>query len=445
MDYNFLEQMIKDHGVVDKSYYTKYDVKRGLRNRDGSGVIAGLTQIGEVKGFVMDDLEVIPIDGKLKYRGININTIVEHLKNKKRYMFEEVMYLLLFGKLPTQSEEKEFIELLQKNMLLSDEFIDDIIKKHPSKDIMNNLARSVLACFAFDNSSEEIDLTASVKQSLNLIAKFPPIIAYAYQAKVEKYEHKTPFYNKPLKELSIAENFLRMIRPDGKFSDLEAEILDLALVLHAEHGGGNNSTFTTHVVTSALTDTYSVIAAAVGSLKGARHGGANLKVNFMMDDFKKNIKDWTDKEEVKKYIIKVLKKEAYDKTGLVYGVGHGVYTRSDPRALILKDYARELAKMKGKENEFALYELVEEQVPFAVSEFKGKKLVVSPNVDFYSGFVYKILGIPFDLNTPIFAMARIVGWSAHRLEEIASGEKIIRPAYKNVIGECEYIPQDKRL
>ena len=445
MDYNFLEQMIKDHGVVDKSYYNKYDVKRGLRNRDGSGVIAGLTQIGEVKGFVMDDLEVIPIEGKLKYRGININTIVEHLKSKKRFMFEEVMYLLLFGKLPTQTEEKEFIELLQKNMILPDEFIEDIIRKHPSKDIMNNLARSVLACFSFDNSSDEIDLAASVKQSLNLIAKFPPIIAYAYQAKMEKYENKTPFYNRPLKELSIAENFLRMIRPDGKFTDLEAEILDLALVLHAEHGGGNNSTFTTHVVTSALTDTYSVIAASVGSLKGARHGGANLKVNFMMDDFKRNIKDWTDKEEVKKYIIKVLRKEAYDKTGLVYGVGHGVYTRSDPRALILKDYARQLAKMKGKENEFALYELVEEQVPLAVSEFKGKKLVVSPNVDFYSGFVYKILGIPFDLNTPIFAMARIVGWSAHRLEEIASGEKIIRPAYKNVIGECEYIPQDKRL
>lgn len=429
---------------IEKTLYDEFSVKRGLRNRDGSGVLTGLTRIGNVTGYIKEEEEIIPVEGKLRYRGYEINEIVDAVVKENRNGFEEVAYLLLFGKLPNNEELSSFNEILDDSLELPTGFKENMILKSPSQDIMNKLARSVLALYSYDDDPDNLDLRNILKHSIELIARFPSLVAYGYQAKSHYYDKKSLYLHNPEKGIGIARNFLRMIRSNKKYTDLEAKILDILLILHAEHGGGNNSAFTTHVVTSSDTDTYSAIAAAIGSLKGPKHGGANIKVMGMMDNIKKNVKKWDDKQEVSEYILKILNKKAYDKTGLVYGIGHAVYTMSDPRAIILKKYAQELAKVNKREKEFILYDIVEEVTPKLFEEIKGTKKVLSANVDFYSGFVYNMLQIPSEVYTPIFAMSRITGWCAHRMEEIISGGRIIRPAYKSVEGKKEYVPLEKR-
>ncbi|MCF6333324.1 MAG: citrate/2-methylcitrate synthase [Draconibacterium sp.] len=438
------EKSIIDSYLIDKELYAKFNVKRGLRNSDGSGVLTGLTRIGGVAGYIKEDEEIIPVKGKLRYRGIEINELVDAIEEEKRNGFEEVSYLLLLGKLPTEDELQSFNSLLDNNLLLPAGFKENMILKSAGNDIMNKLARSVLALYTYDNEPDGISVENVVRQSIELIARFPSIIAYAYQAKVHYYDSKSLYLHNPEKGIGIARNFLRMTRKNKKFTELEAKTLDISLVLHAEHGGGNNSAFTSHVVTSSDTDTYSAISAAIGSLKGPKHGGANNKVMGMMNDIKQNVKNWEDVEEISAYLIKILRKEAYDNTGLVYGIGHAVYTLSDPRAIILKKYAKELAIDKNREKEFILYDIIEQVTPELFKEIKNTDKVISANVDFYSGFVYSMLEIPSELYTPIFAMARVVGWCAHRIEEIVSGGRIIRPAYKNVEAHSNYLPLKNR-
>ncbi len=438
-------KIVKKNNNITPKMYEKFNVKRGLRNNNGSGVLVGLTEIGDVHGYIIDENENIPVEGRLLYRGIEINDLVNGFQKEKRYGFEEIIFLLLFGELPTKNELKQFCHVLDNKRELPEGFTENMILKAPSNDIMNKLARSVLVSYSFNKNPESRRLDCILKQCIELIARFPTIIAYSYHAKEHYHKEKSLYIHNPKEGIGTAENFLHLVRHNSKYTKTEAELLDLALILHAEHGGGNNSTFSTHLISSADTDVYSSIAAAVGSLKGSKHGGANIHVLNMMNDIKKKVKDWTNEKQVSGYILKIMNKKAFDRTGLVYGIGHAVYTLSDPRAVILKKHAARLAKEKGKEEEYQLYNLVEKLTPDIYKEVKKTKKIISANVDFYSGLVYSMLDIPADLFTPIFAMARIAGWASHLLEERVSGGKIMRPAYKNVSKTYHYTPLTKRI
>jgi len=441
---NELSVLAHKNNDIPPELHTKYNTKRGLRNSDGTGVLVGLTKIGDVIGYTKKEGKPIPTEGELLYRGISVNDIVNGFQNEKRYGFEEVCYLLLFGELPNAKQLAQFEELLASYRQLPMGFADNVIFSSPSNDIMNALARSILACYSYDPNPDDLSIKNVLRQCIELIARVTNMVAYAYQAKQHYHGKKSLYIHYPKEDLGTAENLLHMIRSDNSFTQLETELLDLALVLHAEHGGGNNSTFVVHVVSSTGTDTYSTIAAAVGSLKGPKHGGANAKVMAMIEDIKHNVKDWTNEQEISDYLVKIVRGQAYDNSGLIYGMGHAVYTLSDPRAVLLKKKAAELAKEKNMEDEFALYDTIERVAPKIFAEIKGDSKLLSANVDFYSGFVYKMLDIPQDLYTPIFAIARMAGWSAHRIEELVSGGRIIRPAYKNVIDKREYIPMEQR-
>ncbi|MCI5892613.1 MAG: citrate/2-methylcitrate synthase [Clostridiales bacterium] len=425
------------NSAIDPDLYNKYEVKRGLRDINGKGVLTGLTEISEIHSSKIVDGKTVPCDGELYYRGYNIEELVKGL-NGRRFGFEETTYLLLFGELPTQDELNKFIGLLSQYRELPTSFVRDIILKAPSSDMMNTLARSVLTLYAYDPKANDTSIPNVLRQCLQLIALFPLFSVYGYQAYNHYYAGNSLFIHRPEPSYSTAENILHCLRPDGKFTDIEAKILDISLMLHAEHGGGNNSTFTTHVVTSSGTDTYSVIAASLGSLKGPKHGGANIKVVDMFEDIKENVSDWTDKGEIKDYLAKMLDGEVFDKAGLIYGMGHAVYSKSDPRAKIFSTFVKNLSVAKGREKEYGLYSLIETLAPEVIAEKRKIYKGVSANVDFYSGFVYKMLDLPTELFTPIFAIARISGWSAHRLEELINAGKIIRPAYKSICERREY-------
>jgi citrate synthase len=433
-----LSKLCVNKGQIDPSLYTKFDVKRGLRDINGKGVLAGLTDIAEVKAYTIEDHELVPCEGKLYYRGIDVEDIVDGFIKDDRFGFEEVTYLLLFGNLPTKKELIDFTTLLANYRTLPTSFVRDIIMKAPSQDMMNTLARSVLTLYSYDDYADDNSIPNVLRQCLQLISLFPLLSVYGYQAYSHYHNGDSLFIHSPQAELSTAENILYILRPDSKYTPLEAKILDIALVLHAEHGGGNNSTFTTHVVSSTGTDTYSAIAASLGSLKGPRHGGANIKVIKMFEDMKVKVKDWSDEEEVSNYLVALLNKQAFDKAGLIYGMGHAVYSLSDPRANIFKGFVESLAKEKGRNEEFKLYSLVEKLAPVVIGNERQIYKGVSANVDFYSGFVYSMLDLPLELYTPIFAISRISGWSAHRLEELINNGKIIRPAYKSIAGHTSY-------
>ena len=440
-----LTEACKDHTTMDLSLYGKYDVKRGLRDINGKGVLAGLTQVSNVQAVKVVDGKEVPCAGSLYYRGYNIKDLTNGFVKDNRFGFEETTYLLLFGTLPNEKQLEDFKELLANQRSLPRNFVRDVIMKAPGRDIMNALSRSVLTLYSYDNNPDDISLPNVLRQCLNLISIFPLLSVYGYQAYNHYVRGKSLYIHNPKKELSTAENILRMLRPDKQYTDLEAKILDLALILHMEHGGGNNSTFTTHVVSSSGTDTYSAIAAALGSLKGPKHGGANIKVVSMFDDMKKHVHDWKDEEEVSAYLRKLLHKEAFDKRGLIYGMGHAVYSISDPRARIFKQFVKQLADEKGRQKDYRLYEMVERLAPVIIAEERHIYKGVSANVDFYSGFVYSMLDLPHELYTPMFAVARMVGWSAHRLEELMNCDKIIRPAYQSVAMDKEYVPMKDRI
>ncbi len=429
---------------INPDLYTKYDVKRGLRNANGTGVLVGLTRIGDVVGYKIEDGQKIPIPGRLIYRGYDVTDLITDAESNAQFGYEQCAYLLLFGELPNQQKLEDFSKYLGESRILPANFTEDMIMKAPSNDIMNKIARGVLASYSYDPNPEDRSVANIVRQCIELIARFSTLAAYGYQAKRRYYDGKSMFIHNPIPSLSTAENFLRLIRSDTEYTHLEAETLDLALILHAEHGGGNNSSLTVHVVSSADTDTYSAMAAAVGSLKGRRHGGANIRVVEMMDDIKANIKDWTDEDEIRAYLTKIASKQAFDRTGLIYGMGHAVYTISDPREVLLKKKAEELAKAKDCMAEFNLYSIIERISPEIIAEVHHSDKKVCANVDFYSGFVYTMLNIPRELYTPIFAISRIAGWSAHRIEELVSGGRIYRPAYKNVSEERPFIPLKDR-
>lgn len=435
--------LIKEHSKISPESYSNYKVKRGLRNSDGTGVLAGLTRIGNVHGYVISEEEKTPDVGELKYRGIDVRKIVEACREEGRYGYEEVCYLIMFGKLPTEKELEDFNNIVSAQRPVPYGFREDVIMKAPSPDIMNKLSRSVLAMYSYDTNPDATDLLNMIKQSITLISRVPTIVAYAYQAKLHYYDGKSLYIHNPQGGLSSAENFLYMIRPDNKYTSLEAQVLDLAFILHAEHGGGNNSAFTTRVVSSSGTDTYSAISAAIGSLKGPKHGGANSRVIGMIEDFKANIDDINDKDKIAAHIEKLIEKEAYDKSGLVYGMGHAIYTLSDPRAVLLKEKAQELAEETGNLKEFILYDLIEQLTP-EIFEKKRSAKAMCANVDLYSGFVYKMLNIPSELYTPLFAISRMSGWCAHRIEEVMYGGRIIRPAYKSVCKDETYIKLKER-
>lgn len=444
---SFINEMCKKlykNNEIDSSYYQKYDVKRGLRNSNGTGVLVGLTQIGDVQGYEVENGVKIPVDGKLLYRGIDVEDIVKACLKEERYGYEETSYLLLFGELPNKEQLKMYNQILGENRDVPNNFTKDMILTAPSKNIMNKLARSVLALYSYDPNPDDISIENVLMQSINLIARFPALISYGYQAKIRYYDNASLHLHYPCSELSTAENILHLIRPNSEYTKLEAVLLDLALILHAEHGGGNNSAFTTHVVSSSGTDTYSAIASAVCSLKGPKHGGANTVVLEMIKDLKENVDDFTNRSKVEEYLIKVIKGEAFDRTGLVYGMGHAVYTLSDPRAVMLKDLAKKLAEEKGMQEEFMLYDFIEKRSPDLLSEIKGIDKPICANVDLYSGFVYSALNIPVELCTPIFAASRISGWCAHRIEELVAGGRIMRPAYKHVKEHIPYIPIENR-
>ena len=429
---------------IPAHWYSDYNVKRGLRNADGTGVLAGLTAIGEVHGYLVDEGNRVPIEGSLRYRGISVKDIVDNCLKEDRFGFEEVAFLLTFGYLPSRDQLQQFTKLLADNRKLPEGFAEDMILKAPSQNIMNKLERSVLALYSYDDNPDDISVPNLLRQSLELISRFQMMIAYAYAAKMHYYNGTSLVLHNSNPELSMAENFFYVTRANHKFKPIEAKILDLALMLHAEHGGGNNSAFAIRVLSSSNTDTYSAIAAGVGSLKGPKHGGANQSMMRQMEEVKAAVSNWEDEEEVKDYLCKVLRKEAGDGTGLIYGVGHAIYSLSDPRAVVLGECARTLAEETDNVKEYKLYEAVAKMAPEAFREVKGVTAAMPINVDFYSGFIYKMLGIPDDLYTPIFAMARVVGWCAHRIEEIMTGGKIIRPAYKSVVERSGYIPIDER-
>lgn len=439
-----LADLATECSAIEPELYSKYDVKRGLRDISGKGVLAGLTEIGEVHSYIIDESEMIPCPGKLYYRGYNIEEMVQGFLSEDRFGFEETCYLLLFGDLPDRMTLKKFEENLGQFRNLPTDFTRDMIMKAPCKDLMNVLARSVLSLYSFDNNADDNSIQNVLRQCLEMIAYFPLLAVYGYQAYTHYFGKNSLYIHSPKPELSTAENILHMLRPDSKYTKLEATLLDLALVLHAEHGGGNNSTFTTHVVTSTGTDTYSVMAAALGSLKGPRHGGANVKVVQMFDHIKEKIKDWDDDEEISAYLEKILNKEAFDRSGLIYGMGHAVYSLSDPRAEIFKGYVGKLANHKGLDKEFKLYSKIETLAPDVIARYRKIYKGVSANIDFYSGFVYRMLEIPVELFTPVFAISRIAGWSAHRIEEIVNNGKIIRPAYKSIAPRRDYISMENR-
>ncbi len=440
---NTLElELMKNHGI-DPNLYVEYDVKRGLRDSSGKGVLTGLTEISDVSAYELVNGRNIPADGKLFYQGINVSEMIEGLHGRK-FGFEEAIYLLMFGKLPSQKELDVFFPVMFEMEELSGRFVRDVVMKASSRNVMNSMQRCVLTLYSYDDNPEDISPGNVLRQTLELTAKMPILAVYAYNAYLHFRKGEMLMIRNPQKGLSLAENFLQMLRQDGKYTELEARVLDIALILHAEHGGGNNSTFTTHVVTSSGTDTYSSIAASLGSLKGPRHGGANLKVQHMFADIKEHIEDWKNEAEVEAYLQKILDKQAFDRSGLIYGMGHAVYTLSDPREVILKRFARKLAEEKDMMEEFALYEMVERLAGRLIMNQRKMFKNVCANVDFYSGFVYNMLGIPEELFTPIFAIARMPGWSAHRLEELINASKIIRPAYKYVGVHMDYIPIENR-
>ena len=435
--------MCIDNDSIPKALYTDYGVKKGLRDENGQGVLTGLTNISSERAFDVIDGEKVPCDGELLYRGYDVTKLVKGAGDK-RFIFEESAYLLLFGELPDATQLEEFRHIIANCMELPTNFTRDVIMKAPSADIMNSMTRSILTLASYDDRKDDLSIENVLRQSIQLISTFPMLAVYGYHA-YNHYERDDSMYiHRPDKELSLAENFLRMLRPDMKYTPLETHVLDIALLLHMEHGGGNNSSFTTRVVTSSGSDTYSAIAAAMSSLKGRKHGGANLMVMNMMEDIRAHIKDYHDEEEIEHYLDKILNKEAFDKKGLIYGMGHAVYSLSDPRERVFKGFVEQLANAKGRAEDMALYNNIERIAPMLIAKerkiFKG----VSPNVDFYSGFVYDMLDIPKELYTPLFAIARIVGWSAHRIEELVTTDKIIRPAYKSLVTKREYVDRSHR-
>lgn len=430
---------------IEPQLYIEHKVNRGLRDLNGKGVLTGLTEISEIVSKKIVDGEEVPCPGHLYYRGYDVEDLVRGFISDKRFGFEEIVYLLLFGELPTAEQLEEFNNVLTSYRVLPGTFVRDIIMKAPSTDMMNSLARSVLTLYSYDSDPDNTDTANVLRQCLQLIARFPLLSVYGYHSYDYYIKGSNSFFiHEPRPELSTAENILYMLRLDGKYTPLEAKVLDMALVLHAEHGGGNNSTFTTHVVSSSGTDTYSTVAAALGSLKGPKHGGANIKVCAMFNDIKTNVRDWDDEEEVAEYIQKILHKEAFDRAGLIYGIGHAVYSVSDPRALIFKSFVKSLSDEKGLDREYRLYSLVENLAPQIIANERKMYKGVSINVDFYSGFVYDMLGLPHELFTPLFAIARIAGWSAHRIEELINAGKIIRPAYMSVSPQRDYIKMSDR-
>ena len=441
----FFNEVRELYKPFPRELFKQYGVKRGLRNEDETGVMVGLTSVGQVIGYEMKDGEKIPLEGHLKYRGYDIKDIVETCEREGRFGYEEVVFLLLCGVLPGERMLNAFKSLMGECRPLPDGFTEDMILKAPSANIMNKIARSVLAMYSYDDNPDEISVSNIIRQSIRLVSSLPVMAAYGYQAKRHYHDGESLYLHRPQPELSTAENLLYMLRPDNRYTREEAEMLDVLMMVQAEHGGGNNSAFTTRVVSSSGTDTYSAIAAAIGSLKGPKHGGANAKVMGMMDDIQTHVKDWDDEDEVKAYLEKILKKEAYDHAGLVYGMGHAVYTLSDPRCRLLKERAARLAKKNPNwEKEFRLYDTIERLTPECFYRLKNSKKYMCANVDMYSGFVYKMLGIAPELYTPIFAMSRIPGWCAHRLEETIGCSRIIRPAYKSIVEDREYIPLSER-
>ncbi len=434
----------RKHNYIPASDYEKYNVKKGLRNSDGTGVLAGMTKICNVHGYLLNEGERMPIDGELTYRGYNIVDLVDNCIKENRFGFEEVAYLLMIGKLPSKEELAEFNNVVGSMRQLPDYFAEDMILRLPSRNIMSNLSRAVLALSPFDEKADDNSMENNLRQSLELFARFPIIVAYAYQAKKHFYDKESLYMHFPKPELSTAENILHIIRSDSNYTEEEVHLLDLALMLHAEHGGGNNSTFTTRVLTSSGTDIYSAIAGSVSSLKGPKHGGANIKVVEMMNDIKANVKNWDDENEIAEYLRKILRKEAFDKTGLIYGMGHAIYTLSDPRAVLLRRSAESLAIEKGKMDELKLMDKIAELSPKLFEEVKGSGKVICPNVDYYSGFVYSMLGLPVEMYTALFAISRVAGWCAHRAEELSNGGRIIRPAYKSAVRNKDYVPMHER-
>ncbi len=430
-------------GRIDPNLYQEYDVKRGLRESNGKGVLTGLTEISDVNGFKLKDGRKIPMDGELYYQGYNVKELVSGAVHR-RFSFEEITYLLLFGELPDHHQLREFIDILTQYRELPSKFVRDVIMKAPSANIMNGMQKSVLTLYSYDDNPDDISVPNVLRQSLTLIANMPLIAVYGYHAYQHYNNGRSLVIRYPQPELSTSENLLRMLREDGVYTELEARVLDTALVIHAEHGGGNNSTFTTNVVSSTGTDTYSAMAASLGSLKGPRHGGANMKVESMFADIKDHVHNWSDEGAITAYLEKIMNREAFDRSGLIYGMGHAIYTLSDPRAVILKQYAKDLSEEKGLQEEFALYESVEKTAAALLREKRQLSKPICCNVDFYSGFVYSMLGIPQQLYTPIFAISRISGWSAHRMEELVNGGKIIRPAYKYVGHHKRYKKLDER-
>ena len=438
-----LADLCEKNNAIDRELYTQYDVKRGLRDLNGKGVLAGLTNISDVCAKKIVNGEEVPCAGSLYYRGYNIKDLVSGFLTDDHFGFEEITYLLLFGELPSKTELEEFKQTLIERRTLPPTFVRDIIMKAPSKDMMNSLSRSILNLYSYDDNADDTSIPNVLRQCLNLISQFPMMMVYGYHAYNYRMGQDLYIYA-PKPELSTAENILMMLREDRKYTKFEATVLDMALVLHMDHGGGNNSTFTTHVVTSSGTDTYSTMAAAMASLKGPKHGGANIKVTSMFADMKEKLMDWTDKDQIRQYLINLLDKKAFDQKGLIYGMGHAIYSVSDPRAEIFKDFVKKLAVEKGYEKEYALYETVEHMAPEIISERRKMYKGVNANVDFYSGLVYEMLGLPKELYTPIFAAARIVGWSTHRLEELKNVDKIIRPAYKPLAPYRDYVKMEDR-
>jgi citrate synthase len=438
MEYDITKIARNDY--IDPLLYDKFNVKRGLRNADGTGVLVGLTRVGDVHGYIIDEGEKIATNGKLYYRGIDVEEMVSAAAAEGRYGFEEAVYLLMYGSLPTKEQLDTFCALMGQNRALPKNFAEDSIMKAPSRDIMNKLGRSVLTLYSYDDDPENLSPENVFRQCVELIARFPTIVAYSYMAKKHYYDHESLIIHLPESNCQSAETILSLIRPDQKYTRLEAEILDLALILHAEHGGGNNSTFAVHLVTSADTDTYAAITAGINSLKGFKHGGANIKVIGMMEDLKQQVKHWDSEGEVADYLAKILRGEAYDGRGLVYGQGHAVYTKSDPRAVLLRDKAAILAEEKRLTDEYKLYLLIERLMPEVFKKIKESDKEICTNIDFYSGFVYRMMGIPTELFTPLFAVSRVAGWCAHRMEGIISGGRIIRPAYKCVQLRYPYVP-----
>ena len=439
-----LAEQCQKNGRIDPGLYEKYDVKRGLRDLNGKGVLAGLTEISEIVSTKKVDGKELPCEGKLYYRGIDVEELIRGCVKDRRFGFEETTYLLLFGELPTPEQLANFTKMLGGYRSLPTSFVRDIIMKAPSRDMMNTLARSVLTLYSYDDFASDISIPNVLRQCLQLIALFPMLSVYGYQAYRHYHDGQSLYIHPPVESLSTAENILHILRPDCKYTELEARVLDIALILHAEHGGGNNSTFTTHVVSSSGTDTYSAIAAALGSLKGPKHGGANIKVVQMFDDLKEVVKDWKDEEELSAYLRRLLHKEAFDKAGLIYGMGDPVYCLSDPRAKVMEAFVKSLSEEKNRMEEYELYSTVARLAPQIISQERKIYKGVSPNVDFFSGFIYSMLDLPLELYTPIFAIARISGWSAHRIEELTNAGKIIRPAYKSVQDPRPYIAFDKR-